>query len=138
MTIGDHIRTRRLGLGLFQKEVAECIGVTITTITNWELNRTEPEVHYLPKIIDFLGYVPFSMGDSFPERLKAYRMIKGLSQRQLARELCVDPTTVRKWETGMSTPMSKMRERVEGVIRSACYVLSNKTARRKSALRPYF
>ena len=116
MTIGDHIRTRRLDLGLFQKEVAKRVGVTTDTITNWELNRTEPEIQYLPKIIDFLGYVPFSTGDSFPERLKAYRMLNGLSQRQLAQELGVDPTTVRDWENGKSKPMRKKRERVEEII----------------------
>ena len=104
-------------MGLFQKEAAERIGVTTDTITNWELNRTEPEIQYLPKIIAFLGYVPFSPGESFPERLKAYRMLKGLTQWQLARELDVDPTTVRKWESGKSQPRKETREQVEGEIK---------------------
>ena len=90
--------------------------MTVDTITNWELNRSEPKIQYLPAIIDFLGYVPFSPGESFPEKLKAYRMIKGLTQRQLARELSVDPTTVMKWETGTSKPMPKTQELVLGVI----------------------
>ena len=115
-TIGDHIRTRRLDLGLYQKDVAERIRVGTETITNWELNRSEPKIRYLPKVIEFLGYVPFSPGESFPERLKAYRMVKGLTQRELALELGVDPTTVRKWEAGTSKPMRKMREWVLGVI----------------------
>ena len=46
-TIGDHIRTRRLDLGLFQKEAADRIGVDTNTITNWELNRSEPRIQYL-------------------------------------------------------------------------------------------
>ena len=116
MTIGDHIRTRRLDLGSLQKEVAKRIGVTTDTITNWERGCTKPEIQYLPKIIDFLDYVPFTMGESFPEKLKAYRMLKGLTGRQLARALGVDPTTVMKWEGGRSKPMPKTRERVEGVI----------------------
>ena len=96
MTIGDHVRARRLDLGLWQKEVAKQIGVTTTTITNWELNRCEPEIRLYPAIIKFLGYVPFSPGESFPKRLKAYRMLKGPTQKELARELGLDPTTVRK------------------------------------------
>jgi len=44
------------------------------------------------------------VGETFPEKLKAYRMVKGLTQRQLAQELGVDPTTVRKWESGASKP----------------------------------
>ena len=106
-------------MGLFQKDVAERIGVDTDTITNWELNRSEPKIQYLPKVIDFLEYVPFSPGESFPERLKAYRMVKGLTQRQLARELGVDPTTVMKWEAGTSKPMPKTRERVLGVMERA-------------------
>ena len=86
-TIGDHIRTRRLDLGLLQKDVAERIGVDTDTIMNWERNRCEPKIQYLPKIIDFLGYVPFARGESFPERLKSYRKLHGLTQQQLADEL---------------------------------------------------
>jgi predicted transcriptional regulator len=34
--IGDHIRKRRLDLGLTQKQVAEMIGVTESSIYHWE------------------------------------------------------------------------------------------------------
>ena len=37
-TVGDYIRKRRLGLKLFQKDVAEEIGVDTTTGFNWEAN----------------------------------------------------------------------------------------------------
>lgn len=43
-------------------------------------------------------------------------MLTGLSQRQLARELGVDLTTVLKWEAGTSKPMRKTRKRVERVV----------------------
>ena len=115
-SIGDHIRARRLDLGLLQKDVAEHIGVDKNALTRWELNQAEPQIRYLPKIITFLGYVPFARGESFPEKLKAYRMRKGLTQRELARELGVDPTTVRKWEAEMSKPMRRLRDRVLGII----------------------
>jgi len=54
-TIGDHIRRRRLGLKLFQKDVAEKIGVDKTSIRNWEANATLPEIRLMPAIIGFLG-----------------------------------------------------------------------------------
>ena len=44
------------------------------------------------------------------------RMAKGLPQRQLARGLGVDPTTVMKWEAEMSKPVLKVHEQIEGVI----------------------
>ena len=118
LSLGDHIRRHRLDLGLLQREVAECIGVTPDTITNWELARTEPGIRCYPAIIEFLGYVPFSPGESFPERLKAYRMLKGSSQRQLAQELGVDPTSVMKWESGKSLPRQKRLEQVLGCVNS--------------------
>jgi len=55
VTIGDHIRKRRIDLGLLQREVADIIGVTESSVWNWE-HGVEPEQHYNPKIIKFLGY----------------------------------------------------------------------------------
>ena len=119
LTLGDHIRKRRLDLGLLQRDVAERIGVSTDTITNWELARTEPGIRSLVAIIEFLGYVPFSMGESFPEKLKAYRMVKGLSQKELAKLIGVDETTARKWEAGTSQPRQETQEHVERMIELA-------------------
>jgi DNA-binding XRE family transcriptional regulator len=52
-TLGDHIRTRRLDLGLPQREVRDRIGMDGTTITNWERNGTVPAIRYVPAIIEF-------------------------------------------------------------------------------------
>ena len=57
-TVGDHLRRRRLTLKLFQKQVAEQLGVDKTSVYNWETNRTKPDVEYMPSIIRFLGYNP--------------------------------------------------------------------------------
>ena len=62
-TIGDRVRKRRLDLTLTQKEVADIIRVNEMTIVNWELNHCQPLRRNIPKIIDFLGYVP---QDLFP------------------------------------------------------------------------
>jgi DNA-binding XRE family transcriptional regulator len=57
-TIGDHIRKRRLDLGLLQREVALRIGVDKTTVYNWEAGRATPSLRGLPAVIWFLGYDP--------------------------------------------------------------------------------
>ena len=58
-TIGDHIRKKRLDLGLLQKEVAQHVGVDTNSVTNWEKGHTSPRLHIIPRIMEFLGYVPF-------------------------------------------------------------------------------
>ena len=59
-TLGDHIRKKRLDLGLLQKEVARLLGVDTDSVTNWEKNRYVPRRHLIPRIVEFLGYVPLS------------------------------------------------------------------------------
>jgi transcriptional regulator with XRE-family HTH domain len=54
-TLGYRIRKHRLDLGLLQQEVAAAIGVTESTIWNWEANGSSPQLRFILKIIAFLG-----------------------------------------------------------------------------------
>ena len=108
--MGDHIRKRRLDLGLWQKDVAATFGVTVSAVTNWELNRVTPYFTYLPKIIAFLGYTPppyDKKTDDIVEKMKLYRLTQGLSQKKFAKLLRVNETTVAKWERGEHKPSKK-------------------------------
>lgn len=118
-SLGDHLRARRIDLGLFQSAVAELIGVHELTITNWERNATEPEVQYMPAIIRFLGHDPSAAETPlpFPERLAAARRARGLTQKQLAVKLRVDPTTVRDWESGQHKPSRNKLDLITAVLR---------------------
>ena len=69
------------------------------TICNWELGLTEPEVRFIPKIIEFLGYNPLPERRTLAEKIIRCRKTLGLSQTQLARRLGVDPGTLARWET---------------------------------------
>jgi DNA-binding XRE family transcriptional regulator len=82
--LDDHIRKRRLDLGLFQKQVAEQIGVDEDTIYRWESNASRPQIQFIPAIIKLLGYNPFPLPKRLPEKLMFYRQALGLSQRELA------------------------------------------------------
>jgi len=113
-TIGDHLRKKRLDLKLFQKDVAKIIGCDECSIWNWENNYNEPVLKFIPKIIDFLGYVPYDVSKlSFGERIKIIRQSNGLTIRELARELGVDPKTIWNWEKGEHKPTKELRERLE-------------------------
>jgi DNA-binding XRE family transcriptional regulator len=43
-TLGEHLRKRRMDLGLRQSDVAAWIGVGTQTVNYWENNRFMPEV----------------------------------------------------------------------------------------------
>jgi transcriptional regulator with XRE-family HTH domain len=98
--LGDHIRNGRLALKLLQSDVAERLGVTESSVWNWESNGSEPEFRYMPGIIEFLGYNPLPEPEMLAERIVQRRRILGMSQKELAAELDVDPGTLARWERG--------------------------------------
>jgi transcriptional regulator with XRE-family HTH domain len=106
-TLGDHLRARRIDRGLLQKQISEQIGVSGMTITNWERNATHPPVQYLPAIYRFLGYDPSAPALSLPERLVAARRRLGLTQREMARRMGIDPSTLQDWESGLHMPQKR-------------------------------
>ena len=102
ITYGDHLRTKRLNLNLTQPQVAKLINVTTESITNWELNRNTPELNQIPKIISFLGYKP----EVNINPIKKYRIENGLTQKEMAGILKVDPTTLSRIERGLGNRIS--------------------------------
>ena len=117
-TLGDHIRAARLDRGLFQKDVAELAGVCTDTITNWEKNRSNPDLRALPRVLEFLGYDPRQTEDSIASQLVAIRQAHGLSQRTLAQFLSIDPSTLSKWELGTREPHGLYLQRVKRFLES--------------------
>lgn len=77
------------------------------TIANWEDNESQPALRYVPAIIRFLGYDPHRNATSFLKRLIAPRKAQGVSQRQMAERLRVDPGTLHGWEVGQHQPIRK-------------------------------
>ncbi len=67
-TIGEHILKRRMDLGLLQSAIEQRMGVCCDTICNWENGWSEPELRYLPAIIEFLDYNPFPKPRNLSER----------------------------------------------------------------------
>lgn len=105
--IGEHLKKRRLDLGLLQIEVAKIIGVTESTIWNWE-HGTDPELRYIPKIIEFLGYVPFECPENPIGRLKYFKLVKGLSYERLGELMGRDPEQLMDWLSGRIKPVKKI------------------------------
>lgn len=109
-TLGEFIRNRRIELGLFQKDLAQQFEVSEDCITNWENNRSNPQIQFYPKIIRFLGYNPFEVSsDTFGGKIKGYRVKNGLSHKELGKLLSVHASTVGDWENDNFTPSKSKR-----------------------------
>ena len=103
-SLGDHLKKRRLTLQQFQKGVSLRLGINEWTYHKWETNENEPMIRMWPKVIQLLGYDPHGTPKNTAETLRAKRRQLGISRRELAALMRVDPGTLAKWEHGRSEP----------------------------------
>lgn len=117
-TIGEHIRKRRLDLGLLQIEVAKIIGVTESTVWNWE-HGTEPELKHMPKVIEFLGYTPFECPEDPVGKLRYFKLVNGLSYERLGNLMGRDPEQLTDWLSGRRKPCRANLLKIQAFISGA-------------------
>lgn len=98
--------------------MAEQIGVDETSIYNWENNQVRPEIKFIPRIIEFLGYALYDPSLSLIGRLKQCRQAIGLSQKKMAQALGIDESTLSHWETRRSHLGRKFLEMVKTALNS--------------------
>ena len=103
-TLCEHLKKRRKQLGMYQKDVAELLGISEWTYLGWEVGDTMPAVRFIPKVIDFLGYDPFPEGNTFPERIRNARERRGLNRIKFAQMVGVSQWSIEQWEKGMCRP----------------------------------
>lgn len=106
LTIGDHIRKRRMDLGLLQRDLVPILKTrSVESITNWENSHSDPQVHYMPDVIRFLGYIPIKLAlDTLGGRVATFRVLNGLSHKAMGRMLGVNASTVGSWEKNEALP----------------------------------
>lgn len=95
-----------MDLGLFQREVAETIGVSEATVYSWE-RGIESELIHIPKIIAFLGYVPFECPDDLLGRLRYFKLIKGMSYERLGAAMGRNPEQLTDWLSNGMKPCKR-------------------------------
>jgi DNA-binding transcriptional regulator YiaG len=104
--LGEHLRKRRMDLGLRQADVARTLRVKTGTLRGWEVGWAMPDVRGMGRVVAFLGYDPTLPAEGLPARLAAARRRLGLTQRELARLVRVNNATISNWETGETTPLA--------------------------------
>jgi transcriptional regulator with XRE-family HTH domain len=114
-TIGDHVKKRRLDLGLRQKEVAACLGLHFNTLQLWERGIGDPGVKLLPGIIRFLGYFPLDCDPTPGGRISFLRRCCGITQEELAARIGCNPGTLWRWESNHPA-LSRRHFFVESVL----------------------
>lgn len=76
-------------------------------------------MQHIPKVIEFLGYVPFEKEpDTLGDRIVYYRRLAGMTQKELAHQLGIDPGTLAQWERGERIPSGAYREHIIDLLDS--------------------
>ena len=127
-----------MDLGLFQREVAEIIGVTESSIWNWE-HGMEPDRHTVPKIIQFLDYIPFPFPDDTIDRLAWYKKVHGLTLNELGRQMRRHPDQLQEWLSKKRRPFQKNRNDIEKFLADQdCFLATKKEWEKPSSVERRF
>lgn len=118
-TLGEHLRNRRLVLGLRQEDVARQLGTLREVYDRWERDERQPVVSEWPGIIAFLGYYPFSQETAADLVLKV-RRCQGMDQKALARTVGVIHQKLRLWEHSLAIPMPSELSHLQSLAGFEC------------------
>jgi len=114
---GSYIRRRREALGWYQQELADKIGVHISTIRLWEANREKPTFDNFNKLLDLFNehqqQIHHSMGKQITGAyIRKQRRIYGLMQKDLAERLGLRKETISNWERNVYAPDLQNQQRL--------------------------
>lgn len=119
--------------GITQKALADILGVSEQTVSNWEVGRTEPKLSpsQYKTLLRVLQITPEQLPDNFgPQEdierispLRALREASGLTPAELASQLtirdeAISEQAIRVWERGESQPLLSI-----GQVRALCRAL---------------
>lgn len=109
-------------MGLLQKDASKMMDVCTASIVGWENKSSTPEISLIPKIIKFLGYIPFNQDcKTIKDKLILYRKITGMNHRKLAALIGIDPSTIATWEKEEHKPTKRLLKKLNeffGSVRS--------------------
>ena len=114
MSLGQHLRSKRLLLNLTQAQVAEQLGTIREQYERWERDEITPIASFWPRLVRYFGKYPVPVASPADWVLKA-RRVNGLSQYALGRKIKAIAKSVREWEHGQAEPPALMLERIKSL-----------------------
>ncbi len=114
-TLGEHLRNRRLILGLKQEDVASQLGTLREVYDRWERDERQPVISEWPGILRFLSLYPFPTKTPADLVLKV-RRFRGYDQKTLASVLGVIHQRLRRWERGQEPVPAGAERQLEGLV----------------------
>lgn len=115
VTLGQHLRSRRLVLKLTQAQAAERLNTLREHYERWERDEVAPTASFWPRLIGFIGSYPWAIQSPADQVLMARRMM-GLSQFAFGRRIQVIAKKVREWEHGVAKPSPAMLAKVQQLV----------------------
>lgn len=115
VTLGQHLRSRRLVLNLTQTQAAERLNTLREHYERWERDEVAPTASFWPRLIGFLGSYPWAIQSPADQVLMARRIV-GLSHFAFGRRIQVIAKDVRKWEHGVAEPSPAMLAKVQQLV----------------------
>lgn len=74
-------------------------------------------LHSIPKVIEILGYDPMSNdANSLGDKLVRYREMRGITQKKLAMQIGIDPTTLSRMELSRGKFSPLIEEKVSSFL----------------------
>lgn len=124
--LGEHMRNRRLILGLTQEQAALQLGTIREVYERWEREERQPVVSVWPSIIRFLGYYPKECEPPANLTLMT-RRLTGLDQKQLAKKVGVMHQKLRTWEHEREQPNEGQLLRLKEIAEAATRISRRST-----------
>ena len=121
MTTGERIKATRELVGMTQAELAEKLGVSYQSISQWERDVRKPKIKTIYRIADAMNVLPHEllsetevmsvaldlMAKSVPAKknqLRASREAAGMTIEELARLSGIDSSAIRQYENNVTNP----------------------------------
>jgi transcriptional regulator with XRE-family HTH domain len=116
-SLADRIRAAREAQGLSQKILAERLGVDPSTVQKWERLGFNPHPRLFAKLVSLVSLQDPTGEMTLGERLREWRLRKGLTQGELAATLGVGQETISKWELGKKEPAKAQLAKLIALLR---------------------